>query len=93
MVSFTSLLAICSAAMTAMAMPRLSNVTSENELVRRATISTSTTGTLNGYYYALWMQANTGATMDIEAGSYSLTWATSSVNVVGGIGWMPGSAR
>ncbi|KAG6876992.1 hypothetical protein C0992_011140 [Termitomyces sp. T32_za158] len=76
-----------------MALPRLSNITSENELVRRATISTSTTGTLNGYYYSLWMQANTGATMDVEAGSYSLSWSTSSVNVVGGIGWMPGSAR
>ncbi|KAG6876328.1 hypothetical protein C0993_003986, partial [Termitomyces sp. T159_Od127] len=93
MVFFTPLFTICSVAMTVMAMPRLSNITSENELVRRATISTSTTGTLDGYYYSLWMQANSGATLNVEAGSYSLTWSTNSVNVVGGIGWMPGSAR
>ncbi|KAH0578811.1 hypothetical protein H2248_003006 [Termitomyces sp. 'cryptogamus'] len=93
MVHLISLLAICSAAVTTLAMPRLSNITTEHGLVRRATISTSTTGTLNGYYYSLWMQTNTGATMNVGTGSYSLTWATSSVNVVGGVGWMPGSAR
>ncbi|KAG5717318.1 putative endo-1,4-beta-xylanase A [Termitomyces sp. T112] len=92
MVSFKSLLAVCSAVMAVMAMPELSNST-DHELARRMIISSSTTGYSGGYFYSLWMQSNGGATMDVETGQYSLTWTTSSQNVVGGIGWNPGSSQ
>ncbi|KAG6844852.1 hypothetical protein H0H87_003095 [Tephrocybe sp. NHM501043] len=90
MVSFTNLLTFCSAALAVTAMPSFSNST---ELTKRTTISTSSTGTLNGYFYSLWMQNSAGATMDVNNGQYSLTWTTASENVVGGIGWNPGSAK
>ncbi|KAG6908447.1 hypothetical protein DXG01_004530 [Tephrocybe rancida] len=92
MVSFTPLLALCSAAMTIMAMPNF-NGTAAHELVKRTTFTSSGTGTLNGYYYSLWMQNNAGATMDIGTGQYSLSWTAATENVVGGIGWLPGAAR
>ncbi|KAG6865260.1 hypothetical protein C0991_004076 [Blastosporella zonata] len=93
MVSFTPILALCSAVMAVMAIPAdFANATSEHELVRRQTITSSTTGTLNGYFYSLWMQSS-GATMNVNNGQYSLTWSSSAQNVVGGIGWNPGSAR
>jgi endo-1,4-beta-xylanase len=87
MVSFKSLLVATSAALTAMALPNFAN----NTLSRRQTVS-SGTGNINGYFYSLWTQANTGATMDVGTGSYSLSWQTSSQNVVGGVGWNPGSS-
>ncbi|KAF4611592.1 hypothetical protein D9613_003657 [Agrocybe pediades] len=57
------------------------------------TITQSSTGTVNGYYYSLWEQVNTGVTMNIGSGQYSLSWNSASQDVVGGIGWMPGSAQ
>ncbi|KAG6857083.1 hypothetical protein H0H87_009644 [Tephrocybe sp. NHM501043] len=94
MVSFESLVALCSAAAAVMAVPtQHANATVEHELARRTTISTSSTGTLNGYYYSMWMQNSAGATMEVNSGQYSLTWDTSSENVVGGIGWNPGSTE
>jgi endo-1,4-beta-xylanase len=93
MVSMKSFLAVASAALTAMAMPHFANNTAAHQLPRRQTISTSSTGTVSGHFYSLWMASNTGATMDIEGSTYSLNWQTSSQNVVGGIGWNPGSTR
>jgi endo-1,4-beta-xylanase len=93
MVNMKSFLAVASAALTAMAMPHFANNTDAHQLPRRQTISTSSTGTVSGHFYSLWMQSNTGATMDIEGSTYSLNWQTSSQNVVGGIGWNPGSTR
>ncbi|KAG6866152.1 hypothetical protein C0991_008106 [Blastosporella zonata] len=90
MVSFTSLLTLCSAALAVSAMPSFSNST---ELAKRTSITSSSTGTQNGYFYSLWMQNSAGATMDVESGSYSLTWSTSTENVVAGLGWNPGSAQ
>ncbi|KAH9480913.1 Endo-1,4-beta-xylanase A [Psilocybe cubensis] len=89
MVSFKSLLVLCSAAV-AFAIP-FGNST--EEIDRRATITTSSTGTVNGYYYSLWEQVNSGVSMNIGTGQYSLTWSSSSQDVVAGIGWNPGSAR
>jgi hypothetical protein len=89
MVSFKSLLVATSAALAAMAMPKFAN----NTLSRRQTISGSGTGNVNGYYYSLWTQANGGATMNVDTGSYSLNWQSSSQNVVGGLGWNPGSSQ
>ncbi|TFK35780.1 glycosyl hydrolases family 11-domain-containing protein [Crucibulum laeve] len=96
MVSFTSLLVLCSAVAVLAAPTELANVTRETpeaQLARRATITSSSTGTSGGYFYSLWMQANTGVTMNIGTGQYSLSWTSASQNVVGGIGWNPGSAR
>lgn len=92
MVSFSSLLALCSAA-AVLAAP--SNVTHEPEahLVRRTTVSSSSTGTVDGYYYSLYMEDNGGVTMNIGTGQYNLSWTASSVDVVAGIGWQPGSAQ
>ncbi|KAF9471799.1 endo-beta-1,4-xylanase, partial [Pholiota conissans] len=63
------------------------------ELARRATITSSSTGTSGGFFYSLWTQNNAGATMNIGTGQYSLTWDSSSLNVVAGLGWNPGSAQ
>lgn len=96
MFSFTSLLMLCSVA-TVLAAPTdlvaVTRDTPEPQLVRRTTITSSSTGTTNGYYYSLWMQDNTGVTMNIGTGQYSLTWSSSAVDVVGGIGWATGSAQ
>ncbi|KAF8962078.1 glycosyl hydrolases family 11-domain-containing protein [Flammula alnicola] len=96
MVSFSSLLALCFAAVVLAAPAELANVTSETpeaQLVRRTTITSSSTGTANGYYYSLWEQVNSGVTMNIGSGQYSLSWSSSSVDVVAGVGWQPGSAQ
>lgn len=92
MVSFTSLLALLSAAVV-LAAPS-GNVTSpEARLSRRETITTSSTGTYDGYYYSLYEENNVGVTMNIGSGEYSVTWTSAATDVVAGIGWMPGSAQ
>ncbi|KAF9477389.1 hypothetical protein BDN70DRAFT_778490, partial [Pholiota conissans] len=97
MVSFklSSLLALASAA-AVLAVPAelapAGNATAI-EVLRRATITSSSTGTSGGLYYSCWMQSNGGATMNIGTGQYSLTWQTSSQDVVAGLGWNPGSAQ
>ncbi|KUI65034.1 Endo-1,4-beta-xylanase B [Cytospora mali] len=60
---------------------------------RSETITTSTTGTYGGYYFSCYIESDTGATMTIGTGTYSLTWSSSSTDVVAGIGWSTGSAR
>lgn len=64
-----------------------------SELAKRLTLTSSTTGTSGGYYYSCYIESNTGASMTIGTGTYSLTWQTSSTDVVAGIGWSTGSAR
>jgi len=96
MVLFASFLALFSAAAVLAAPSELANVTQETpdaHLVRRTTVTSSSTGTVSGYYYSLWEQVNSGVTMNIGSGQYSLSWTTASQDVVGGIGWMPGSAQ
>ncbi|KAF8900886.1 glycosyl hydrolases family 11-domain-containing protein, partial [Gymnopilus junonius] len=50
-------------------------------------------GTVGGYYYSLWEQNNSGVTMNIGTGQYSLTWSSAAVDVVAGIGWATGSPQ
>lgn len=64
-----------------------------SDLAKRLTVTTSSTGTSGGYYYSCYIEANTGATMTIGTGTYSLTWTSSSVDVVAGIGWATGAVR
>lgn len=95
MVSFTSLLALCSAAAVLAAPTDLANVAREApeaQLVRRTTVG-SGTGTSGGYYYSLYEEVDSGVTMNIGTGEYSLTWTSAAVDVVAGIGWATGSAR
>ena len=93
MVFFTSLLTLVFAAAVLAAPSEVENATNEAHLSRRATITSSSTGTVNGYYYSLWEQVNSGVTMNIGTGQYNLSWSSSSQDVVAGIGWMPGSAK
>ncbi|KAL9095855.1 MAG: hypothetical protein Q9165_001852 [Trypethelium subeluteriae] len=63
-------------------------------LIPRQSITTSTTGTNNGYYYSVYIEENSGATYtNGAAGEYTLTWTSAAVDVVAGKGWSTGSDR
>jgi endo-1,4-beta-xylanase len=87
----SSFFALCSAAVALASPFSFGNET--ETLERRLTLTSSSTGTSGGFYYSLWEQVNTGVTMNIGTGTYSLTWNSGSQDVVAGIGWMPGAAR
>ena len=87
----SSLFVLCTAAV-ALASPFQFNNGTET-LERRLTLSSSSTGSSGGYYYSLWEQNNSGVSMNIGTGTYSLTWTSASQDVVAGIGWNPGSAQ
>jgi len=63
------------------------------ELVERQTITTSQTGTNNGYYYSFWTEGT--GTVDYTngaAGEYSVTWSDVG-DFTAGKGWSTGAAR
>lgn len=96
MVSFRSIFVAATAAVAVLAAPTGTTdlaIRSPGELAKRLTVTTSTTGTSGGYYYSCYIEADTGVTMTIGTGSYSLTWSSSSEDVVAGVGWSTGSAR
>lgn len=66
-----------------------------SELSKRQTITTSTTGTNNGYYYSFW--TNGDGTVDYtngDGGEYSVTWSNANGgDFTCGKGWNPGSAQ
>ncbi|KAI0476039.1 Xyn11A, glycoside hydrolase family 11 protein [Xylariaceae sp. FL0804] len=85
MVSCKSIIAAAPAILGALAAP------TEEVLAKR--LSTSETGTNNGFYYSFWTDG--GATVDYEngdAGEYSITWSGDG-DFVGGKGWETGSDR
>jgi endo-1,4-beta-xylanase len=60
----------------------------------QTTVQNNGTGTNNGYYYSLYTSGGS-STMTFSnqyPGNYAITW-TNVNDVVGGKGWMPGSAR
>lgn len=100
MVSFSSILLACSAAIGALATPiepladhpnEAFNETAFNDLVGRST--PSSTGYNNGYYYSFWTDGGGDVTYtNGNGGSYSVQWSNVG-NFVGGKGWNPGSSR
>lgn len=85
MVSYKSFLLALSTIACVLAMPGNHN--------KRQTITTSQTGTNNGYYYSFW--TNGGGTVDYTngaAGEYSVTWKNCG-DFTSGKGWSTGSAR
>lgn len=94
MVSLRNLLIAITGATAVLAAPTDVAKRAPAELAERdETITYSTTGTYGGYYFSCYIESNTGASMNIGTGTYSLTWESSSTDVVAGIGWATGSAR
>ena len=96
MLSIRNILVAIAGATAVLAAPAGTDIAKRSpaELAERSeTITTSTTGTYGGYYFSCYIESNTGASMTIDTGTYSLTWDSSSTDVVAGIGWQTGSAR
>jgi len=83
MPSFTTYIAALSAASAVLAVP------TANE--KRQALTTSQTGTNNGFYYSFWTDgAGQISYTNGAGGQYSATWSGNG-NWVGGKGWSPGS--
>ncbi|KIO21517.1 glycoside hydrolase family 11 protein [Tulasnella calospora MUT 4182] len=92
MVSFSSLLLVCTATAAVLAAP--SQAKEKHELVARQAITTSQTGTNNGYYYSFWTDGAGQVTYtNGSGGQYSVTWSGNVGHWIGGKGWNPGSAQ
>lgn len=85
MVSFTSLCVSLTAVAGVLAAPA--------ELATRQTLTSSGTGTSNGYYYSFWTDGGSQTYTNGAAGEYSVTWSGDDGNFVAGKGWSTGSAR
>jgi len=86
MVAISSFFLAASAAAVAVAAPG-------DVMQKRQTLTSSQTGTNNGFYYSFWTDG--GANVKYTngaAGQYSVTWSGNG-NFVGGKGWNPGAAR
>lgn len=91
MVSLSSLVLSLSVLAGAFALPGESH----SELLERQTITTSETGTNNGFYYSFWTNGDgTVSYTNGDAGEYSVTWANENGgDFTCGKGWNPGSAQ
>jgi endo-1,4-beta-xylanase len=89
MVAFSSLFFAASAATAAVAAPG-----EMPGMSKRQALTSSSTGTNNGFYYSFWTDgAGAVSYTNKAAGEYSVTWSGNNGNFVGGKGWNPGAAR
>jgi len=56
-------------------------------------LTSSATGTNNGYYYSFWNNGGDVTYTNDASGSYSVDWTSGTDNFVAGKGWNPGSAQ
>ncbi|KAF2626297.1 glycoside hydrolase family 11 protein [Macroventuria anomochaeta] len=97
MVSFTSLILACTAALGALSAPldvltEQADVNITTALSKRQTTANSE-GYHNGYFYSWWSDGGGYAQYTMGEGSkYSVTWRNTG-NFVGGKGWNPGTGR
>lgn len=90
MVSFSSLFLTLTAVAGVFSAP----TPEAGELIKRQTLTSSQTGTSNGYYYSFWTDGSgTVSYTNGAAGQYSVKWSGNQGNWVGGKGWSTGSAR
>lgn len=85
MFSFTSMIALLSAGITAYASPHR---------IHDRSLTSSSTGYNGGYYYSFWTDGSGDVVYNNgNAGEYSVTWSGNAGNFVAGKGWNPGSER
>lgn len=90
MVSFRSLFLGLSAVAGVFSAP----AAEAGELIARQSLTSSQTGTNNGYYYSFWTDGGGAVTYtNGAAGKYSVEWSGGNGNFVAGKGWSTGSAR
>jgi endo-1,4-beta-xylanase len=89
MVNFSSLFLAATAAVLAVAAPgELPGMS------KRQTLTSSATGTNNGYYYSFWTDGASDVSFTLGAGGqYSSKWSNNKGNWVGGKGWSTGTSR
>ncbi|KAL2823206.1 concanavalin A-like lectin/glucanase domain-containing protein [Aspergillus cavernicola] len=90
---FSRILALSAAAIVpALALPSTTNSDAMLNLYKRQ-ITSSETGTNNGYYYSFWTDGGGSVSYtNGDAGSYSVSWQDTG-NFVAGKGWNPGSGQ
>ncbi|MBM2619368.1 glycoside hydrolase family 11 protein [Actinoplanes sp. LDG1-06] len=81
--------AVCAVALTVTGVLTAGTAHAESD----RTVSSSTTGTHNGYYFSFWKDSG-NASMTLRAdGRYTSSWDRSTNNWVGGKGWATGTRR